>query len=229
MGHSNRKQLFRKIRGKHLKIQHAAEVGVYHPEASNIFDFVREGIRTTLVEPDPESIRRIKEVWGGSANVTLYPKAIYPKRGPVKLLQRQASTFLAELPASPALVNDSYSLDEKDAFLAEAVPFSDIDDGTIDVLSVDIEGAEWFVIQSLASRPQVISVETHGKYYQNPYLRELKRWFADNGYAIWYKTNSDSVYFRPDCFRVDLGERLRLSMTEICLWLRRNRAVFKAR
>ena len=44
----------------------------------------------------------------------------------------------------------------------------------IDLLSVDTEGCEWFVLQTLRSRPAVISIETHGGLYLNPHRDEIE-------------------------------------------------------
>ena len=43
-----------------LDIQHAAEVGVYLPAASNILAFIEQGIRTTLVEADPITVSELR-------------------------------------------------------------------------------------------------------------------------------------------------------------------------
>jgi hypothetical protein len=41
------------------------------------------------------------------------------------------------------------------------------------LLSVDTEGCEWYALKNLKSRPKVISLETHGKYYTNAYIKEI--------------------------------------------------------
>ena len=51
--------LFEKVKRKKFKPTHVAEVGVWHPKTSNIYQFIIENIRTTLVEPDPESIKKM--------------------------------------------------------------------------------------------------------------------------------------------------------------------------
>ena len=45
------KTICRKLNNKGFAPQHAAEVGVYHPETSNIYDYLVDGTRCTLVEP----------------------------------------------------------------------------------------------------------------------------------------------------------------------------------
>lgn len=164
----NDKSLFERIAETNFKPAHVAEVGVYKPQTSNIYHFIKAGIKTTLVEPDPKSILQIKEHFSGHNNVTLHEVAIFDRTGEIELVQREASTFVSELKASPAILNDNYQVNETDKFVVQAMPFDKIDDGTIDLLSVDVEGAEWYVLKTMQSRPIVISLETHGAAYINP-------------------------------------------------------------
>ncbi len=92
------------------------------------------------------------------------------------------------------MINDKYQPDDKDIFYAEAKLFSQIDDGTLDILSVDSEGAEWYVIEKMVSRPKIISVETHGRRYKNPFAKEINAWMHTNNYKVWYKDKSDTIY-----------------------------------
>ena len=93
-------------------------------------------------------------------------------------------------------MNDGYVIAAGRSFTVPAVTFDTIDDGTIDVLAIDIEGGEWFVLRHLVSRPAIISVETHGKRYVNPYRAEIDAWMRAEGYGAWYRDDSDTVYRR---------------------------------
>jgi FkbM family methyltransferase len=191
-------KLYRKVARLDTTIRHVAEVGVYLPETSNVLLFIEDGIRTDLFEPDPESLTKIHERFDGYSNVTIYPYAIYGERTTLGLYRTNASTFVSDLPASPALVNDKYQPNKDDLFHAEARLFSDFDDGTIDLLSIDTEGCEWYVLEHLVSRPIVISLETHGKAYTNPYLKHITGWMSENGYRVWYRDKSDTVFVRTE-------------------------------
>ncbi len=171
---------------------------MYYPETSNVLGFIEEGVKTELFEPDPLCVERIKERFGTYGNVVVHPVAIVDNPGPVELYRVRASTFLKGLSASPALVNDKYVPDDNDKFAAEGRVFREFDDGTIDVLSIDTEGCEWFVLKHLISRPAAISVETSGKRYRNPYMSEIREWMNSNGYRKWYREGSDTVYVRSD-------------------------------
>jgi FkbM family methyltransferase len=209
--------------------RHVAEVGVYHPATSNILPYVRQGLRCTLVEPDPRSIAAIKEHFAGLPNVTLHEVAVFDRGGRIELTQRQASTFVSELSASPAIVNDGYQDRAEDRFTVEARTFDQLDDGSIDLLSVDVEGSEWFVVKHMVSRPAVLSLETHGGAYRNPHLGEILRWTRSEGYQVLAKTLADTVFVRPGVVPVTLGDRARLAAMELRLAIRRARKQLRLR
>jgi FkbM family methyltransferase len=188
------KTIYRKCREKGFQFAHVCEVGVYLPETSNVLDFIADGCRTTLVEPDQDTLHKIKNYFLGYKNITIVPVAVYDYNGTIRLAKANASTFIAELPDSPALTNDNYVLSAQTEIEVECRQFSAIDDGTIDLLSIDIEGAEWYVLKYIVSKPKVISIETHGKFYTNPFITEINDWLAKNNYMLWYKDGSDSVY-----------------------------------
>ncbi|MBU1108740.1 MAG: FkbM family methyltransferase [Candidatus Riflebacteria bacterium] len=225
----NNKSLFDRATEIGFKPAHVAEVGVYKPQTSNIYNFIKAGIKTTLVEPDPKSILQIKEHFSGQNNITLHEVAIFDRTGEIELVQREASTFVSELKASPAILNDNYQVNETDKFVVQAVPFDKIDDGTIDLLSVDVEGAEWFVLKTMASRPAVISLETHGAAYTNPYINEINNWMSENAYKTWYKTGADTVFVRPSVIKASSGDRLTLKIANIYLEFHRLRKTLKKR
>jgi len=218
------KELYKKFLSKKISVHHVCEVGVFMPEMSNILDFiVQDRVRTTLVEPDPKSIAAIREYFKDYSNVTLLPYAVYDHHGKLELVQRNASTFVSTLPYSPAQVNDEYHIRKEDTFTVECRTFNELDDGTIDLLSVDTEGSEWYVIKELVSRPVIISVETHGKLYRNPFYAEIDGWMTGNGYERWWMNKADTVYCRKGAFPISSGEKLRLSLMDTSVKIRRAR------
>ena len=207
-----------KERGFNPKV--VAEVGVWHPNTSNIYSFIEDGIKSILIEPDPKSIKLIKEKWNNTPNVTLHEVALCDFDGEIQLCQRESSTFVSSLPNSPALANDNCSIDESENFIAKAVKFSNIDDGTIDLISIDTEGSEWFVIKNMISRPTVISIETHGGVYVNPYINELRQWLGDNNYILWFKDKSDSIYVLKDKINLTFFDKINLTKSNIFIKLK---------
>lgn len=199
--------LYKKLESRNIQFKHVCEVGVYLPETSNILDFILTGVKATLVEADPETVKKIKAFFSGR-DIHVFPVAVWDHNGVIKLSKADASTFVSTLKSSPALVNDHYQIEEKNTFEVPCKIFSDIDDGTLDLLSVDIEGAEWYVIKNLVSRPKIISIETHGKYYVNPFLNEIHEWLRKENYEMWYKDGSDTVFFQKNFLTRSFSDRL---------------------
>ena len=220
------KTIYRKFQNKGIDFKHVCEVGVYKPVTSNISDFIFDGIKATLVEADSALVPEIETYFAGK-NITIHNVAIWDYNGTIKLSKASASTFVSELEASPALVNDGYVVSEEDSFEIPCRIFSDLDDGSIDFLSVDIEGSEWYVIKNLVSRPKVISVETHGKYYTNPFITNILEWMEANDYQIWYKDNSDTVFVKSDVFTPDMSDKWALGYKNFRIELRKMKRHFK--
>lgn len=223
------KRIYQALNRKRFTPRHVMEVGVYYPETSNIFDWIEAGVRTTLIEPDPASIARIEKRFRGYKDVTLHRVAIVDRAGTVRLAQRDASTFISTLAASPAMINDGYEVRAEDTFEVTGVTMDTVDDGSVDLLSVDVEGSEWPVIRHLVSRPAVISVETHGAAYINPHWQDIHEWMRREGYVIWYRDKSDTVFVRPAVVRPTWVDRLRLVFMDRYLAARRVRKQRRAR
>ncbi len=224
-----KQSLYHRLARHNIPVEHVAEVGVYHPKTSNVYEFIVRGTRATLVEPDPEAVALIQKEFRRFKNVTLHPVALYDRKGEARLIPKASSSFLNFLETTPAMVNDGFSPDDTEGIPVKTVTFDEIDDGQIDVLSIDVEGAEWFVLKHAISRPKVISVETHGGMYVNPYLEEILDWMRQNGYTIWYKTDSDTVFVKEGTVRVSLLDRLKLLFKEMVLSLKRHRKRLKHR
>jgi FkbM family methyltransferase len=200
-------KLYKMCVKKGFRPEHVAEVGVYLPETSNILGFINDGVKTSLFEPDPVCIAKINEYFSGKENVKLYPYAITDHEGKVSLYQRGASSFLENVETSPATIIDKYTPDDGDKLEVEAKKFNEFDDGSIDLLSVDTEGGEWFVIKNMISEPTVISIETNARDYVNPHLQEITDWLSDRDYCIWFKDQSDTIFIKKGTFELSFFER----------------------
>lgn len=213
-------ELYLKCKRKNIRFETVCEVGVYMPETSNVLNFITDGIKAILVEPDKKSLARIHDMFKGK-NVLVHPVAIYDYNGELELVQRDASTFAKDLPSSPAQVNDNYTINKDDTFKVPCKVFNELDSGNIDLLCVDTEGSEWYVIKNLVSRPKIISLETHGRFYTNPFKKEINEWMKKNGYSTWYKTKSDTIYYKENLIRISWKEKIALWFMNIYLKTRR--------
>jgi FkbM family methyltransferase len=218
--------MYQKLRARNLTFKHVCEVGVYIPETSNILDFINNGVRATLVEADPEIAEKIRAAFA-TKNITLYPVAVWDTTGTLKLSKAASSTFATELPTSPARENDRYRISEEKTFEVPCVQFSQIDDGTIELLSIDIEGGEWYVLKHLVSAPKVLSIETHGKYYTNPFIEQITAWLEAHDYLLWYKDGSDSVYIKRGLFAISVFDKLATKQVELLIRWKKFKRLFK--
>ncbi|MBL7975060.1 MAG: FkbM family methyltransferase [Candidatus Kapabacteria bacterium] len=218
--------LFKKLQTKNLHVHHVCEVGVYLPQTSNVLDFIKNGVKATLVEADPEVAKQV-ETYFSEYSVCVIPCAVWDKAGTLTLSRAASSTFATELQQSPALVNDKYIINNANTFEVECKLFSDIDDGTIDILSIDIEGGEWFVLKHMVSTPKIISIETHGKFYKNPYIKEIQNWLLEHQYQEWYKDKSDTVYVHIGVFDVSIYDRINVLLQNIQLSMLQLKRMFR--
>jgi FkbM family methyltransferase len=212
--------LYNKLKQKGYDPSHVCEVGVYLPETCSVRPYILVGKRASLVEANPVMVELIKKAFRDYPNTKVFPYAVAEKTGTITLYNRGASTFIDSV-QSPAMVNDQYSKSDADRFEVEARTFDQIDDGTIDLLCIDIEGAEWSVLNHLVSKPNIISVETHGKYYVNPRLAEIQAWMRERGYVVWYKDKSDTIFVLPEAISVKWIEKSSNTIYNIYLLLRR--------
>jgi Methyltransferase FkbM domain len=136
---------------------------------------------------------------------------------------------VTQLNASPAIVNDKYKVNEENTFAVPCRKFSEIDDGTIDLISIDIEGSEWYVIKHMVSRPNVISIETHGKYYTNPFIKEIESWMNQENYTIWYKDLSDTVFIKNSFLQPDFSDQVITRLALLKLTWKKFKRNFKRR
>jgi len=222
------KRIYKKLQSKNVDIKHVCEIGVYMPETSNIIDFIKDGVRATLVEADPDTVALIRSYFAGD-NVTVQPFAVWDTDGTLRFSKAASSTFATELPNSPALENDRYKISDDNTFEVTCKRFSEIDDGTIDLLSIDIEGGEWYAIKHLRSKVKVLSIETHGKYYTNPFINEIRKWIADNDYVLWYEDPSDSVFIRRGLFAPSFGDQLETALVRLKIRWKKFKRIFKGK
>lgn len=203
-------RLFEQVRRKQVNVARVAEIGVYCPHTSHVIDFINAGVPAILVEADPKCVKDIRKFFETS-DVMIYPFAIWDDETLVTLYRVGASTFVSGIETSPAKINDGYTEHRKDAFQVQSKRFSSIDPGDIDLISIDVEGAEWYVLKHMVSRPAIISLELRAGKYKNPFSAQINSWLANNQYRLWYHDDTDSVYYRSGLVTLTSFERLALA------------------
>ncbi len=70
-------------------------------------------------------------------------------------------------------------------FLVKTITFDTLDDGRIDILNLDCEGAEWAVLSNMRSRPKLLAIENCD---DNPHYENICRWLKENEYVMRFFT-----------------------------------------
>lgn len=175
------------------------EIGVNAPDKCSLADFHGKA-RMILVEPLPWLADQLKAAFPFS---DVHTCAIGAERGTANLYDRGEGSWIDQVPQGGAPdEHPKHSNMKREKFNAgfirqvEVKLASDIDDGTIDILAVDVEGAEWLVLQNLVSRPKILRVETHFTHsgYHNPHYETIMEWARMNGYTMVAQDVSDSLF-----------------------------------
>jgi len=152
--------LYKMIQKTDIDYQHVVEIGVYKPETANTLGFIKEGVFCTLFEADPGIAKEIEKMFCNKHNVEVHSVALSSFKGTIKLYNAGASSFCETINRSPAIAHDRKLKENLNYKEVQSEIFSTFDKGDIDILSIDIEGGEWDVINDMVSRPKVICIET---------------------------------------------------------------------
>lgn len=171
---------------------HLVEIGCV--DRASLHHMLTPGGRLEIFEPNPAHLEQVRATYAGCPNVTVHPYAVWKEDGVVRLHLAGHSSYVDGLP-SPHLKNDCGDAPGA-AVEVVARRFGPFDDGTIDVIDIDVEGAEWYVIRELRSRPRAIFVEMGWKNYVNPHYGEIRRWMADHHYYKADDCGASHCYMR---------------------------------
>ena len=192
-----------------LKPKTVFEVGVGSLSESRCLQFFKDSsIECSLFEPNPTHFLEIRNAIGNLPNIRLYNVAISNENAYIKLRNHGSCSWLDNVksPVVQATIFNKDRLDPKDkkiedieSEIVKAVTFDSVDAGNIDVLFLDAEGSEWFVLEKMISRPWIIHVELfdrtdRGLYYINPHIDKILKWFIDNNYIPLKYTSSDFTF-----------------------------------
>lgn len=184
------------------KPRRVAEVGVNEPDKCSLLPFIHEGIPTLLVEPLPWCAGNLRNAFEGKP-VKVIEGVVGDKEGTVTLYDRGEGSWIEDVPRGSAPdehqahsglkreeVNHSYIR------TVQSYKWSMLDSGDIDVLCVDTEGAEWFVIREMVSRPSLVRCEMHFTHsgWLNPYNPQIRQKMMDMGYTVIGEDVSDTLW-----------------------------------
>lgn len=173
-----------------------AEVSAGTPDRTQFAKYCDNGRRVLLVEPGP-GFDMLMNKWGHFNNVTLRKVAIDDKLSEVELWflpderkHHHNGHVTADYPHHAPYAKDWYSIK------VPAVPFSDIDPGDIDAMTLDVEGSEMKVLNTMVSRPEIICVEIRHADGRHPAGNRIADWMKKNGYSFVRSYKLDDVYMR---------------------------------
>jgi FkbM family methyltransferase len=179
------------------------EVGVWDLPYAQCKNFLyNDKTKIIMVEPLLNQFNKIKNAITNFDDITLHNKAVYKTEGTLEInvpIGTEGSTASSYIESgSPYDMNDKHDAQfTMTTESIETVTMDMIDDGDLDVLAVDAEGCEWYVLETMKSRPKVITLET-GPWIQyiNPKIDKINEWMKVNGYAVFGREKSDTIYYK---------------------------------
>jgi FkbM family methyltransferase len=208
---AQKKSFYEAAKSANLSICKVAEIGVFRYECSVVREFIEAGIECHLYEPVPTFCETIEVALGRYPMSKLFRFALSDTDKELELYLAGdvgASTFSADISASPAILNDDFKPSRESALTVECRDFAKVDPGDYDLVSIDVEGAEWPIIKSMKSRPVLLAIETHFRNYRNPNLAQIHHWAMTEGYNLWYVDESDSIFIRGEPPKKSFFDRL---------------------
>jgi len=180
------------------------EIGVYEWGYCRLQREIKDGKFCVLVEPLKRCYDDIFRNIGHLSNTIIYNVAIGDYNGETIILDEGASAAVIDLVDKAPFAQNKYygpgtfrAIKEEEKQPVNIVTFDKIEKNlNIDVLYLDCESSEWFVIKNMKSRPTAISVETHYGNYKNPYIEEIHDWMKINNYILVDRTDADEIYLK---------------------------------
>jgi len=156
--------------------------------------------KSLLIEPDPDMARDASTNYPWAEVVQV---AIASDYGKANLRKMRGQSYIKGIKWAPAFSTPAsqHRLKTAGKVPVETVPFSAVDDGEIDLINIDCEGSEWFVLETMLSRPLLLQIE----FYENHgYYREITDWLAENNYRpVKYWGNSNVIYVNANLTEYD--------------------------
>ena len=148
--------------------------------------FAQTGAKVHAFEPDPVTFEILTKNCAGLKNVTLHPKAVSDQAGTLtltRMLPRRGQGHAASSQGS-SIVFDHSKMDKGDTVEVEVIDLLAFLQGLKKkpkLIKMDIEGAEWVILESIYSQEaldlfETLFVETHERidWSKLPLFRELR-------------------------------------------------------
>ena len=156
-----------------------------------------------LFEPVPSFHEVLEEEASSFENVHVHNVAIYKEERIVTFVENGGLSFIEGIDSPLVQSYTAKRRQEHNPSLfprikVQAKTIKSYDKGNIDVLLMDMEGSEWYVLESLVSRPNFIAIETIVGRYKNSHMAEIENWMASNDYIVLVRSRDeqDSFYVK---------------------------------
>lgn len=139
-----------------------------------------------LFEPNQFYFHELEKRVCYHPNVTLHKEALYDYNGQVEMYLYGERSYIKGINSKFLQDKVSYYYDLPDYYL-EVVDCKKIDffdKGDINILNLYCEGAEFYCLKHLISRPEIIFLELQSENYVNPHKLEILMWMKNNHYNM---------------------------------------------
>jgi FkbM family methyltransferase len=172
----------------------AYEVGVATYAVSRLKDlFNNTKSEFHLFEPLPEYFKDLKNNINQD-NVQLHNVAIYKESGEFEFNEYGQESHINTV-ISPA-VSRGRLIQHK--HIVKSHTIDEFDKGNIDILLIDAEGCEWYVLEKLISKPKIIALEltTAIRDFVHPHIELVEGWMYENNYELKDVIGGDYIYIK---------------------------------
>ncbi len=163
------------------------EVGCTKVSSFHNFITLDPELRLDIIEPIPDNLNDIREFYKNNPNVFVHPFAVWYQPGKIKMHSLGVLSYI-DGTMSPAISGFGYKPDAQKVVEVDAITFDQFDEGDIDMLDLDMEGAEFSVLKNLISRPEFIITENNEM--------QIQMWMDDHNYEQFAYQDANYFYKR---------------------------------
>lgn len=173
------------------------EIGVGNP------DICRTKYNNTdecyLFEANPNTYSDLMRCYSSRDNFKIYNCAIGDIDGKINFSVDGDSSYLTDIKSPTVQCAPNEYVESRNIIEVDCFRISNFDNGDIDLMLLDMEGSEFYVLKHLISRPKTIIIEldNNGRGYINPYYNEIVEWMQNNYYDLTDK-NEDGIFVKRE-------------------------------
>ncbi len=180
------------------EIRNYVDIGACYGFA--ILPFVNQNTKIYMVEPDENNLQIISDMWSNNGQIKIIDKAISDTNGTIKFYLEDDLTVVSSIFETNALGNDKgRRAVEVQSVTPDFLIENYIDEEEIDLMKVDIEGAEYLFFDSISetnlSKVKKFIIEFHNN--ENFKVMNILKKLAKNGFsyslAKWQPWDGDFI------------------------------------